>query len=371
MILTIGDAEEDTKQREQFTATSDNAADETLEEPDKSFKTKSEVRKTWGFRRSTVAKREMPVEVTPDNSESRCPVRRSGRQSKRTDKLEEFLSSAKRASRKSAPPSLESGDPPSQTPTDAETASEASFDGNAETKAVDDRVESPERRTRVNTRKRGQRKTRGGRQTRSGGRTVKDEGEGSSDNEDDVGGDAAEKPQLQDKEEENNFDKSDPSPEEVGSRNSAQSVPEQDSEKKEVAEEIKKESGDKSDKVEMEKDSEKDSDEESEDQTSAIMVKRGPIRTYINKKKAANKNSSPVRTPPPASKSSIAVKKAPQPSGNIRRAQTEEENEDENDTSTSTSSSSTESDDEGYDPNALYCICRQKHNKRYVESSVL
>ena len=28
------------------------------------------------------------------------------------------------------------------------------------------------------------------------------------------------------------------------------------------------------------------------------------------------------------------------------------------------------SDSEGYDPNALYCICRQKHNKRYSSLSL-
>ncbi|KAF7655303.1 hypothetical protein LDENG_00058040 [Lucifuga dentata] len=357
-------SQEEQKQQKDVPEISENAANEMLEESEKYSKSKSEVKKTWGFRRSTVAKREMPSEATPDNSESRCPVRRSGRQPKRTDKLEEFLSSAKRGPRKSILPSLESGDPPSQTPTDAETASEASFDGNADTKGADDGVESPERRTRSSTRKQAQRKTRSCRQTRGSRRMVKDDE--NSENEEDGGEDADEKPQLQNKDEEKKREKNDRSHEDVGSRNSAKPPPEQDSEKKEGAEE-KKESGDKNIKVEMEK----ESDEESEDKPSAIMVKRGPIRTYVNKKRAANKNTNPVKASAPANKGLTSVKmdtklKAPLAAGKTCTPQIEDENEDESDSSESTSSSSVESDDGGYDPNALYCICRQKHNKRFM-----
>ncbi|XP_040014714.1 death-inducer obliterator 1-like isoform X2 [Xiphias gladius] len=359
-----GVGERDSEHKEPFQTESENVAKETLEEPDKSSKANSEVKKTWGFRRSTVAKREMPVEAAANSSENRCPVRRSGRQSKRTDKLEEFLLTAKRGSRKSAPPSLESGDPPSQTPTDAETASEASFDGNADTKAVEDKVESPERRTRSGTRKQTQSKTQGGRQTRGvGGATVNDEG--SSENEEDSR-DAAKKDQLQDDNGEKKDEKSDPIPEDVGSTDTVQPQPELDSEKKEDAQE-KDEQGDKNEKVETER----ETDEDSADKPVGAVVKRGPIRTYVNKKKAANKNAIPVKAPAPANKSTTPVKRETKPkvtqaAGKTRKPQTQEDNEDENDSSTSSSSSSVESDDGGYDPNALYCICRQRHNKRFM-----
>ncbi len=366
--LFTGFGEGDSKQKEYFQTESENVAKEILEEPDKSLKASREVKKTWGFRRSTVAKREMPVEAATESPENRCPVRRSGRQSKRTDKLEEFLLTAKRGSRKSAPPSLESGDPPSQTPTDVETASEASFDGNADGKAVEDKVESPERRTRSGARKQTQRKTRGGRQTqRDDGVTVKDEG--SSENEEDDR-DGAKKDQSPNEDAEKTDVKSYPGPEDVGSTNTVQPQPEQDSEKKEVVEE-KNELGDKNDKVETDK----ETDEDSADKPAAVLVKRGPIRTYINKKKAANKNTTPVKAPAPANKGVMLVKRETKPkptqaSGKTpRKTQAQEdndvENDDDNDSSTSSSSSSIESDDGGYDPNALYCICRQKHNKRY------
>lgn len=361
-LLFTGFEEGDSEQAEQFHTKSQNVAKEALEEPDKSSKANSEIKKTWGFRRSTVAKREMPVEAATDSPENRCPVRRSGRQSKRTDKLEEFLLTAKRGSRKNVPLSLESGDPPSQTPTDAETASEASFDGNPDTKTVEDKVESPERMTRSGARKQTQRKNQGGRQTRGDGTvTVKDEG--SSENEED-GKDAANKDQLQEKKDEN-------SAEDVGSTTLVKPQPELDSEKTVVVQQ-KNEHGDKSDKEETEEETEKDST----DKTEAVLVKRGPIRTYVNKKKAANKNTTPVKAP--ANKITTLVKretKATQPSGNTHNRQTpqddddddddEDDDDDDDDSTTSSSSSSVESDDGGYDPNALYCICRQKHNKRY------
>ncbi|XP_039653509.1 death-inducer obliterator 1-like isoform X2 [Perca fluviatilis] len=364
-----GFGEGNTEQKEQFQTESENVAEETLEEPDTSSKANSEVKKTWSFRRSTVAKREMPVEAATDSPDNRCPVRRSGRQSKRTDKLEEFLLTAKRGSRKSAPPSLESGDPPSQTPTD-ETASEASFDGNADTKAVEDKVESPERRTRSGARKPTQRKSRGGRQARGrGGVTVKDEG--SSENEEDSR-DAAKKDQLPDKNEEKKDEESYPRPEDVACTNTVQPQPEQDSERKEVLDE-KNKHGDENDKVESEKETEEtDEDSTESDKPAAMLVKRGPIRTYINKKRAASKNTTPVKGPAPANKITTvkreAKPKATQGSGMTHKAQTQVDNDDENDSSMSSSSSSSsiDSDEGGYDPNALYCICRQKHNKRFM-----
>ncbi|XP_031134684.1 death-inducer obliterator 1 isoform X1 [Sander lucioperca] len=365
-----GFGEGNTEQKEQFQTESENVAEETLEEPDTSSKANSEVKKTWSFRRSTVAKREMPVEAATDSPDNRCPVRRSGRQSKRTDKLEEFLLTAKRGSRKSAPPSLESGDPPSQTPTD-ETASEASFDGNADTKPVEDKVESPERRTRSGARKQTQRRNRGGRRARGrGGVTVKDEG--SSENEEDSR-DAAKKDQLPDKTEEKKDEESYPRPEDVACTNTVQPQPEQDSERKEVLDE-KNKHGDENDKVESEKETDKETDEDSteSDKPAAMLVKRGPIRTYINKKRAANKNATPVKGPAPANKITTVKRetkpKATQASGMTHKAQTQVDNDDENDSSMSSSSSSSsiDSDEGGYDPNALYCICRQKHNKRFM-----
>uniref|UniRef100_A0A3P8U853 PHD-type domain-containing protein n=1 Tax=Amphiprion percula TaxID=161767 RepID=A0A3P8U853_AMPPE len=358
--------EGDSEQKDQVQTGDDNVAKELLEEPEKSSKATSEVKKTWGFRRSTVAKREMPVEAATDSPENRCPVRRSGRQPKRTDKLEEFLLTTKRGSRKSAPPSLESGDPPSQTPTDAETASEASFDGNADCKVGEEKAESPERRTRSGVRKQAQRKTGSGRQTRGGGGPmVKDEG--SSENEDDCR-DAVKKDQSQDNNVEKTDEKSIPTSEDVGSNNAVQA--QQVSEKIEGVEE-KNEHEDNNDKVKMENE-----DDDGADKPAAIPAKRGPIRTYINKKRAVNKNTMPVKALAAASanKNTAPVKKETklrptQSAGKISKPQTQED-DDENDSCTSSSSSSSSSvesdDDGGYDPNALYCICRQKHNKRFM-----
>lgn len=335
----------------------ENADTGTLEEPDKSSKANIEVRKTWGFRQSTVAKREMPVEAATDSPESRCPVRRSGRQSKRTDKLEEFLLTTKRALRKSAPASLEIGDPPSQTPTDAETASETSCDGHSDVKAGEDKSESPERRTRSSTRMQNQRKAQGGRLTRGSSRaTMKDEG--SSDNEEDckhAGGAGNSQAKNAEK-----------SP--GGERCTRSSQPELGSAK---TGEQKNLHDDKGSDEESEKGTD-ESDEDSLDQTAVKMVKRGPIRTYVNKKRAANKSAAPAKAP--ANKNSTPAKVEPKTvqaaaaTTRQRRAREDEdyeEDDDESDSTSSSSSSSVESDDGGYDPNALYCICRQKHNKRY------
>lgn len=375
MFTGVGEGRSENE--EQFHLESENVAKQLVGEQDKSSKAKSELKKTWGFRRSTIAKREMPVEAVTDSPETRCPVRRSGRQPKRTDKLEEFLLNAKRASRKSAPPSVESGDPPSQTPTDAETASEASFDGNADSKAVEEKAETPERRTRSGARKQTQKKGRGGgRQTRGGGATVKDEG--SSENEEDSK-DAVKN--AQDNSEEKKEEKSDPTSEAVGSVSAAQTQPEEDSEKTEFAEE---KNDDKNDELEK-------TGEDEADKAAAVQGKRGPIRTYVNKKKAANKNITPVKAAD--NKNNALVKKEAKPKATqsgvkTRKPQTQEEEEegeeeeeededeedddedDEDENDLSTSSSSVESDDGGYDPNALYCICRQKHNKRFVLASL-
>ncbi|XP_043978585.1 death-inducer obliterator 1 isoform X2 [Gambusia affinis] len=289
----------------------------------------------------------MPVEATTDSPESRCPVRRSGRQPKRTDKLEEFLMTTKRGSRKSAPPSVESGDPPSQTPTDAETASEASFDGNAESRAAEDKAESPERRTRSSIRKQAQKKTQGGRQTRSSGRAAVQD-EGSSENEEDC----KDEGQSQDNIEETKDAKPDP-----GSKAT-------EGAEKKVTEETNKPEGE----------TEKETDDE-DAETPAVMTRR-PVRTYVNKKKIAKKNPTPAKAPAALSRNTAPVKKETKPTaaGKMSKNEMTEEEEDDDDddddesfTSSSSSTSSDEgSDDGGYDPNALYCICRQKHNKRFM-----
>lgn len=339
---------------------SDNVTRDPLENPDKPSKANSEIKKTWGFRRSTVLKREMPVEAATDSPESRCPVRRSGRQSKRTDKLEEFLLTTKRGPRKSAPPSLEGGDRPSQT--DAETASEASFDGNADTKAAEEKLDGPERRTRSSTRKQTQQKTQASRQTRgSGVMTVKDEG--SSENEEDSR-DGDKTDNLHGKSEKK--DESEPVPKDIESTTKSHPQPDLDSENKELDEE-KDELSETNDKMKIE-----DTDA---DKPTAMLVKRGPIRTYINKKKAANRNATPVKSPVkketnPKSTQGAEKTRTSQNQDDDDDEEVEEDEEDDDDDdddgSSSSSSSSIESDDGGYDPNALYCICRQKHNKRYL-----
>lgn len=294
------------------------------------------------------------METAADSPDSRYPVRRSGRQAKRTDKLEEFLSSAKRGSRKSGESLL-------QTPTDVETASEASLDGNSDFKNEEDKVESPERRTRSSARKQQQQKNQGGRQTRGGSRVmVKDEG--SSENEDDVK-DAAFEDHKGDKEDECSVN--------VGDTRRVQPQPEIDS----------SQSGGVEQKNEAENigETEKDTNQDGTNKTVVGLVKRGPLRTYVNKKKAANKNTTLVKAP--ANKTMTLKRetraKSPQGSGKIQTRQScndddeeeeddddeDEEDDDEDDEDSSTSSSS--ESDSGYDPNALYCICRQKHNKRY------
>lgn len=344
---STGAGEGNLQQKEKFQTQNENVAKETLEQP--VTLCSSEVKKTWGFRRSTVLKREMPVEAVTNSPENPCPVRRSGRQSKRTDKLEEFLLTTKRGLRKS--------DPPSQTPTDAETTSEASFDGNADTK-MEDKVECSERRTRSSTRKQTQRKTRSSRQTRSSG-GMKDEG--SSENEE--GEDAVKKEELHGNNEEKEDAKSEITPADVGGGRKGQPQPELDSKT-----EVKVEVGDHeetNDTAEVES----DSDEDSADTPAAMVVKRGPIRTYINKTKAPNKNSASLKAAAPVKKENIPKPAPSAVNPRIPQKQEDDEDEDEDDDGSSTSSSSSssvESDEGGYDPNALYCICRQKHNKRYL-----
>ncbi|KAK0136183.1 Death-inducer obliterator 1 [Merluccius polli] len=372
----------------------DNGTKEQLEESDQSPKTTGEVRKTWGFRRTTIAKRDMPVEAATEPQESRGgAVRRSGRQSKRTDKLEEFLSTTKRAARRSG---IESGDPPSQTPTDAETASEASFDGNADSKAAEDKSPSPERRVRSGARRRPAGNTCGGRRTRSsGGGATAAKDDGSSENEEDSGEDTATtKAQLQNKSQEEtreDLNEACPKDEVKEGGGSSQAGPEPNSETQDRAvlqqqqqQEEKKPEEHESEEIKEEpkRESEKDSEEEGKEKPPGGFAKRGPIRTYTNKKKVSNKSATvtpaAISKPPPpapAMKGAFTARREPnrpntaQPSTQNRRSPEgpDEDDDDDEDSMTSTSSSSSsDSEEGGYDPNALYCICRQKHNKRFM-----
>ncbi|XP_029773993.1 death-inducer obliterator 1 [Suricata suricatta] len=110
------------------------------EEAPKAIKpTSKEFRKTWGFRRTTIAKRESAGDAEADTPEQQpqqgLSLRRSGRQPKRTERVEEFLTTVRRRGRKSAPVSPEdSGEPASCPVTDVETASEGSVESTSEGK---------------------------------------------------------------------------------------------------------------------------------------------------------------------------------------------------------------------------------------------
>ena len=121
----------------------DDKGDPSGEEAPKAIKpTSKEFRKTWGFRRTTIAKREGAGDAEVDTLEpsprqQQSPsLRRSGRQPKRTERVEEFLTTVRRRGRRSAPVSLEdSGEPASCPATDAETASEGSVESASDGKS--------------------------------------------------------------------------------------------------------------------------------------------------------------------------------------------------------------------------------------------
>ncbi|XP_008067762.1 death-inducer obliterator 1 [Carlito syrichta] len=115
-------------------------SDASTEEAPKAIKpTSKEFRKTWGFRRTTIAKREGagdaeadPLE-RPPQQQLGLSLRRSGRQPKRTERVQEFLTTVRRRGRRSAPVSLEDSSEPTSCPvTDAETASEGSVESTSE-----------------------------------------------------------------------------------------------------------------------------------------------------------------------------------------------------------------------------------------------
>uniref|UniRef100_A0A8C0ICL5 Death inducer-obliterator 1 n=1 Tax=Bubo bubo TaxID=30461 RepID=A0A8C0ICL5_BUBBB len=121
----------------------DDKGEQSNEEEQKTIKpTSKEFRKTWGFRRTTIAKREGVGDVDVDSSEQQpqqqqqsLNLRRSGRQPKRTERVEEFLTTVRRRGRRSVPTALEdSGEPASCPATDAETASEDSIESTPDIK---------------------------------------------------------------------------------------------------------------------------------------------------------------------------------------------------------------------------------------------
>ncbi|XP_078507746.1 death-inducer obliterator 1 isoform X2 [Lissotriton helveticus] len=121
--------------------------------------TSKDFKKTWGFRRTTIAKREgagdAEMEATAhiqqqqmqkvhqqlqqlkeQQSTSNQSLRRSGRQPKRTERVEEFMTAVRRNRvRRSAPAALEDTSETSCPVTDVETASEGSVESVAEIKS--------------------------------------------------------------------------------------------------------------------------------------------------------------------------------------------------------------------------------------------
>uniref|UniRef100_A0A452VBQ0 Death-inducer obliterator 1 n=1 Tax=Ursus maritimus TaxID=29073 RepID=A0A452VBQ0_URSMA len=121
----------------------DEKGDPSNDEVPKAIKpTSKEFRKTWGFRRTTIAKREGAgdaeldsLEQQPQQQQQSLSLRRSGRQPKRTERVEEFLTTVRRRGRKNAPVSLEDSSEPASCPvTDVETASEGSVESTSEGK---------------------------------------------------------------------------------------------------------------------------------------------------------------------------------------------------------------------------------------------
>lgn len=121
----------------------DEKGDPSNEEAPKVIKpTSKEFRKTWGFRRTTIAKREGAgdaeldsVDQQPQQQQQSLSLRRSGRQPKRTERVEEFLTTVRRRGRKTLPVSPEDpGEPTSCPVTDAETASEGSVESTSDSK---------------------------------------------------------------------------------------------------------------------------------------------------------------------------------------------------------------------------------------------
>ncbi|XP_037668089.1 LOW QUALITY PROTEIN: death-inducer obliterator 1-like [Choloepus didactylus] len=122
----------------------DDKGDPSSDEMPKTIKpTSKEFRKTWGFRRTRIKKREGAgdaevgsLEQQPQQQQQSLSLRRSGRQPRRTERVEEFLTTVRRRGRRNVPVSLEESSEPTSCPvTDSETASEGSVDSAAEMKS--------------------------------------------------------------------------------------------------------------------------------------------------------------------------------------------------------------------------------------------
>lgn len=122
----------------------DEKGDPSNEEAPKVIKpTSKEFRKTWGFRRTTIAKREGAgdaeldsVDQQPQQQQQSLSLRRSGRQPKRTERVEEFLTTVRRRGRKTVSVSPEDPSEPTSCPvTDVETASEGSVESTSDSKS--------------------------------------------------------------------------------------------------------------------------------------------------------------------------------------------------------------------------------------------
>ncbi|XP_061217524.1 death-inducer obliterator 1 isoform X2 [Neopsephotus bourkii] len=126
----------------------DEKGEQSNEEEQKSIKpTSKEFRKTWGFRRTTIAKREGVGDTDMDSSEQQpqqqqgLNLRRSGRQPKRTERVEEFLTTVRRRGRRTIPTILEDSSEAVSCPaTDAETASEDSVESTPDAKPLTRRL---------------------------------------------------------------------------------------------------------------------------------------------------------------------------------------------------------------------------------------
>ncbi|XP_048675342.2 death-inducer obliterator 1 isoform X2 [Caretta caretta] len=128
----------------------DDKGEQSNEEEQKAIKpTSKEFKKTWGFRRTTIAKREGAGDVDVDTSEQQpqqqqsLSLRRSGRQPKRTERVEEFLTTVRRRGRKHVPTALEDSSEPASCPvTDVETASEGSVESTPDIKTSNRKSDS-------------------------------------------------------------------------------------------------------------------------------------------------------------------------------------------------------------------------------------
>ncbi|XP_026553160.1 death-inducer obliterator 1 isoform X2 [Pseudonaja textilis] len=130
----------------------DEKDEQSNEDEQKTLKpTSKEFKKTWGFRRTTIAKREGLGDADMDIAEQASPqqqslaLRRSGRQPKRTERVEEFLTTVRRRGRKNLPTALDDfNEPASCHVTDVETASEGSVDSIPDIKNVTQKNRSNE-----------------------------------------------------------------------------------------------------------------------------------------------------------------------------------------------------------------------------------